>query len=133
MTVSKSPQDVETGRREKLMTQDRWKTYSLEEQIKLVHASKAPYREFLRVPALSCGVYTLPAGAEDLQAPHDEDEVYFVLEGRARLNVDGETIEAGPGTVLYVGATQDHSFFEIQEDITLLVFFATGGASGGTG
>ena len=50
--------------------------------------------------------------------------------GRARLEVDGTTIEAGPGSILYVGATAEHSFFEIEEEMTLLVFFATGGTSG---
>jgi len=34
------------------------------------------YQEFLRVPALSVGVYVLAAGATDPQKPHQEDEVY---------------------------------------------------------
>jgi mannose-6-phosphate isomerase-like protein (cupin superfamily) len=108
-----------------------WRAFSLEKQLQALRESGKPYREFLRVPALSCGLYTLKAGAEDLQAPHDEDEVYYVLSGRARLEIGGQTVEAGPGSILYVGATQEHSFFEIEEDMTLLVFFATGGTSGG--
>ena len=113
------------------MSREQWRAFSLEKQVAALRESGKPYREFLRVPALSCGVYTLPAGSDDLQAPHDEDEVYYVLRGRARLVVGGETIEAGPGSVLYIGATQEHSFFEIEEDMTLLVFFASGGSSGG--
>jgi mannose-6-phosphate isomerase-like protein (cupin superfamily) len=92
--------------------------------------SGQPYREFLRVPSLSCGIYSLPAGAKDLQGPHDEDEVYYVVRGRARLRVGGEEVPAGPGSILYVRATSEHSFFEIEEDMTLLVFFASGGPSG---
>ena len=109
------------------MAQDEWKKFELPDEIKVQKDSGRPYREFLRVPALSCGVYHLPAGADDLQAPHDEDEVYVVLSGRARLEVNGETVEAGPGSLLYVRATAEHSFFEVEEDMTLLVFFATGG------
>jgi len=105
---------------------DRWRAFDIQKQIETLRATGKPYREFLRVPALSCGVYTLPAGAEDLQAPHDEDEVYYVISGRARLEVGGQTIEAGPGSVLYIGATAEHSFFEIEEDMTFLVFFASG-------
>jgi mannose-6-phosphate isomerase-like protein (cupin superfamily) len=112
------------------VARDQWRAFDLEKQIQALRASGKPYREFLRVPALSCGIYTLPAGADDLQAPHDEDEVYYVISGRARLEVSGETVEAGPGSVLYVGATAEHSFFEIEEDMTLLVFFASGGSSG---
>jgi mannose-6-phosphate isomerase-like protein (cupin superfamily) len=107
-----------------------WKTFDLAGELEKQASSGRPYREFLRVPALSCGIYTLPAGSEDLQAPHDEDEVYHVLKGRARLKVAGEVVEVGPGSILYVRATAEHSFFEIEEDMTLLVFFASGGHSG---
>ena len=84
------------------------------------------YKEFLRVPHLSCGIYHLQAGSQDMQTPHDEDEMYYVLEGRARLQVGGEIQDIQPGTILYVRATAEHSFFEIEEDMTLLVFFASG-------
>ncbi len=86
-----------------------------------------PYHEFLRVPSLSCGLYILPKGARDLQGPHDEDEVYFVVSGRGRIRVDAQEHEVRAGCLLYVGATQEHSFIEIEEDTTLLVFFASGG------
>ena len=55
---------------------------------------------------------------------HDEDEVYFVLEGRARMRLHDEEREVRPGMLLYVGASMEHSFFEIEEDMLLLVFFS---------
>ncbi len=82
------------------------------------------YKEFLRVPTLSCGIYQLPAGSEDMQSPHDEDEVYYVVAGKARMMLGDEMQDVTPGTVLYIKATESHSFFEIEEDMTLLVFFA---------
>ncbi len=106
---------------------DAWKIFHLRELIEKTSGGPGPYHEFLRVPALSCGVYQLPVGATDLQAPHDEDEVYFVIEGRARLRVDGREHEVERGSILYVAATSEHSFVEIVEDMTLLVFFASGG------
>ena len=107
-----------------------WKHFDLSAEIAKRKDSDRPYREFLRVPALSCGIYFLPAGAPDLQNPHDEDEVYQVVSGRGRIRVDGQERSVGPGSILYVSATSEHSFFEIDEDITLLVFFASGGPSG---
>jgi len=104
-----------------------WKGFELRDLIARQQATGRPYSEFLRVPSLSCGIYHLPAGATDLQAPHDEDEVYYVVKGKARLRVEDEEYEVGPGSVLYVGATSDHSFFDVEEDITLMVFFASGG------
>ena len=104
-----------------------WKTFELADEIRRQKDSGLAYSEFLRVPALSCGIYSLPAGANDLQAPHDEDEVYYVVSGRGRVEIEGEQRAVGPGSILYIGATSDHSFFEIEEDLTLLVFFASGG------
>jgi mannose-6-phosphate isomerase-like protein (cupin superfamily) len=104
-----------------------WKIFELSDEIGKLKASGRPYREFLRVPSLSSGIYTLPVGAKDLQGPHDEDEVYYVISGRGRVRVEGEDQPVGPGSLLYVRATSEHSFFEIDEEITLLVFFASGG------
>ncbi|MGH2558395.1 MAG: cupin domain-containing protein [Thermomicrobiales bacterium] len=82
------------------------------------------YHEFLRVPALSTGLYILPAGGADPQQPHDEDEVYFVIGGRATINVDGEDRPVQTGTTVYVAARVPHHFHSIEEDLTILVFFA---------
>ena len=112
------------------MSGDAWKYFDIAAEIQAQQGSGKPYREFLRVPSLSCGIYSLPAGASDLQSPHDEDEVYYVLSGSGRLKVGGEEKHIGAGSILYVEATSEHSFFEIDEDITLLVFFASGGPGG---
>ncbi|MEM7412190.1 MAG: cupin domain-containing protein [Myxococcota bacterium] len=112
------------------MADDLWRAFDLASEIAEREKSDRPYHEFLRVPNLSCGIYFLPAGASDLQAPHDEDEVYYVVKGRGRARVDGVDRAVTPGTILYVKASSEHSFFEISEDITLLVFFASGGPSG---
>jgi mannose-6-phosphate isomerase-like protein (cupin superfamily) len=106
-----------------------WRAFELAKLVEKLETSRKPYLEFLRVPALSCGIYTLRAGAKDLQGPHDEDEVYYLIRGRARVRVGDEERAVGPGSILYVQATSEHSFVEIDEDVTLLVFFASGGPS----
>ncbi len=87
-------------------------------------AGGRPYLEFLRVPALSVGLYTLEAGAVDGQSPHSEDEVYVVMSGRARITVGGEARDVGPGSVVYVPATVPHRFHDIAERLEILVVFA---------
>jgi len=109
------------------MTRATWKIFELSEELAKHAEASAPYHEFLRRPSLSCGIYTLEAGAKDLQGPHDEDEVYYVVSGKGRLRIDGDEQTVRAGSILYVQATSDHSFFEIEEDMTLLVFFASGG------
>jgi mannose-6-phosphate isomerase-like protein (cupin superfamily) len=82
------------------------------------------YLEFLRADTLSMGLYALPAGAVDRQQPHAENEVYYVLQGRARFKAGDEDRAVEPGTLLFVPAHQPHRFHGITEDLTLLVFFA---------
>ena len=110
------------------MSEEKWKAFNLLEEIERQASSGGPYNEFLRVPALCTGIYSLKAGSKDLQGPHDEDEVYVVIKGRGQLKMADREIDVSPGTILYVGACAEHSFFEITEDLTLLVFFASGGA-----
>ncbi len=107
------------------MTADAWEVIDLAEVRDKLKGEAVEYLEFLNVPTLSCGLYSLAAGSKDMQAPHDEDEVYFVLTGKARMRLGDEDREVKPGTLLYIRAATDHSFFEIEEDMTLLVLFAT--------
>ena len=88
------------------------------------NASGRLYLEFLRVPALSLGVYRLPAGGVDPQSPHTEDEVYCVVSGKAWLQVGDEERAVSAGSIVYVAASVPHQFHHIEEDLTVLVFFA---------
>jgi mannose-6-phosphate isomerase-like protein (cupin superfamily) len=82
------------------------------------------YLEFLRKPSLSLGVYVLAAGSDDPQKPHTEDEVYYVVRGRATINVDGEDRPVEAGSIVFVAATVPHRFHSIEEELELLVVFA---------
>jgi quercetin dioxygenase-like cupin family protein len=87
-------------------------------------ASGRSFREFLRVPSMSAGLYVLARGAEDTQRPHKEDEVYFVLAGRAKLDADGDVRPVQTGSIVYVGQHVRHRFVENEEELRVLVFFA---------
>jgi mannose-6-phosphate isomerase-like protein (cupin superfamily) len=82
------------------------------------------YREFLRVPTMSAGLYVLAPGATDLQSPHHEDEMYYVVRGRARFRAADQDGEVASGTVLFVAAEVEHRFHDITEELAVLVFFA---------
>lgn len=88
------------------------------------HSLDEPYLEFLRRDSLSVGVYRLPAGGVDPQDPHSEDEVYYVVSGRARIEVDGDVSPVEPGDVVFVERGVDHRFVDIEAELVVLVFFA---------
>jgi mannose-6-phosphate isomerase-like protein (cupin superfamily) len=82
------------------------------------------WREFLRVPSMSAGVYRLKAGETDGQSPHAQDEVYYVISGRAEFRAGDHSSQVSPGTFLFVEKTVEHRFLNIEEDLTVLVLFA---------
>ena len=82
------------------------------------------YTEFLRVPALSAGLYVLSAGGADPQQPHSEDEIYYVVSGRASIQVGSEDRPVTAGSFVYVPATVPHRFHTIEEELVILVCFA---------
>jgi mannose-6-phosphate isomerase-like protein (cupin superfamily) len=89
-----------------------------------------PYLEFLRSRSLSAGLYVLPAGAVDEQAPHGEDEVYVVAAGGSLFTAGSETREIRAGDVLFVAAGLPHRFHDITEALRLIVVFAPAEGSG---
>jgi quercetin dioxygenase-like cupin family protein len=97
---------------------------SLPELVEQRAQSGKPYREFLRVPAMSAGLYVLPVGGTDHQKPHREDEIYYVVRGRARFKAGIEDREVSAGSVIFVAAEVGHRFYDIEEELAALVFFA---------
>ena len=90
------------------------------------------YLEFLRVPAMSAGVYVLPAGAPDPQQPHHQDEIYYVVRGKAKMRLGSEESaeesaeerSVAEGSVIFVEAELEHRFFDVEEELVVLVVFA---------
>lgn len=86
--------------------------------------SGQPYLEFMRESSLSVGLYRLAAGAVDLQQPHTEDEVYYVIRGSATVQVGNEERRVATGDTIFVAANVPHRFHTITEGLDLMVFFA---------
>lgn len=82
------------------------------------------YLEFLKAPDLSMGLYILPVGGVDPQSPHTEDEVYYVVSGKARIKVADEDRAVQAGSIVYVAKNVEHKFHSIEEEVMVLVFFA---------
>jgi mannose-6-phosphate isomerase-like protein (cupin superfamily) len=99
-------------------------SFEFSDQIRKAQQAGKDSLEFLRVPALSLSTYRLAAGGLDLQQPHTEDEVYYVVRGHARFKAGSNDCAVAPGTVLFVEANVEHRFHSITEDLELLVVFA---------
>lgn len=73
-------------------------------------------------PGLEVGVYVLVAPEPDRQQPHEDDEVYIVLEGRGTLQVGDEEIDLEEGQAMFVAAHAEHRF-TAYEQLSVLVIF----------
>jgi mannose-6-phosphate isomerase-like protein (cupin superfamily) len=85
----------------------------------IVHAS----------PGLELGVYVLVAPEPDRQQPHEDDEVYVVLDGTGVLEVEGEQVPVREGTAVFVEAGADHRFTAYEHLAVLVIFDKTSIAS----
>jgi mannose-6-phosphate isomerase-like protein (cupin superfamily) len=74
-------------------------------------------------PGLEVGVYVLVAPEPDRQQPHEDDELYVVLEGSGVLEVEGESTAVEEGSAVFVPAGADHRFIGY-EGLSVLVIFA---------
>ena len=98
--------------------------YELPQLISQREVANKLYLEFLKVPDLSMGLYVLPTGGTDPQSPHTEDEVYYVVSGRAQIKVADENRAVQAGSIVYVAKNVEHRFHSIEEELTVIVFFA---------
>lgn len=98
--------------------------FELEKIVSEANAKDRAWSEFIRIASLSMGVYRLKVGQLDGQRPHHEDEVYYVLSGRAQFQVGERQQPVGPGSIIFVERDVEHRFQDVTEALTLLVFFA---------
>ena len=82
------------------------------------------WHEFFSIPSMSMGIYQLKVGEVDPQSPHTEDEAYYIISGKAKILVEDEVYDCIPGKLIFVRKHATHKFIEIQDDLTILVFFA---------
>jgi len=85
-------------------------------------ATSGGYEIVHRSPGLEIGVYVLVAPEPDRQSPHEDDEVYVVLDGRGTLVVEDEQIPVEDGKAVFVPAGAEHRFTGY-EGLSVLVIF----------
>ena len=88
-------------------------------------------RRYFGLSGFGCNAYSTSAG-NALIVPHDEsaygqEELYLVVEGRARFVCDGEEVELGAGEVLVASPEVRREAYAVESPTTL---FLVGGIPG---
>ena len=81
------------------------------------------WNAFLKGENVLTGIYHLKSGETDMQKPHGTDEVYYIIEGKAKFTADNQESKVSKGSILFVKAEIPHKFTDIEEDLVILVFF----------
>ena len=100
--------------------------FELSELIQARADSGNMWLEFFQSPekSLSMGLYVIPVGGNDPQTPHTEDEIYYVVSGRGKIQVKHEDHNLQSGSILFVAANDEHHFHSVEEELSVIVFFA---------
>jgi mannose-6-phosphate isomerase-like protein (cupin superfamily) len=90
--------------------------------VERLRAAGGGYEIVHESPGLELGVYVLIAPEPDRQQPHEDDEVYVVLEGTGMLEVEDERVELSEGQAVFVPSGAEHRFVGYEQLALLVVF-----------
>ncbi|HLG09289.1 MAG TPA: hypothetical protein VI409_11535 [Gaiellaceae bacterium] len=117
---------------------ERWQSVRLDEIEPIAVVGGAllwrPVRRALDIGAFGINAYIAPNAGDDVVEEHTErllghEEVYLVLSGRATFTLDGETLDAPTGTMVFVRDPQVKRHARAEEPQTAVL--AIGGPRGG--
>jgi mannose-6-phosphate isomerase-like protein (cupin superfamily) len=90
-----------------------------------------PVRHHLGITAFGTNAWTAAAKGDRLIPEHQEDEgsqeLYVVLRGRARFEIDGENVDAPAGTLVYVAPEGNRTAFAEEPETSVLAIGNTVG------
>ena len=96
--------------------------FDIEAAKRRLQAGSGGYEVVHQSAGLEIGVYVLVSPEPDRQQPHEDDEVYVVLEGRGTLDVEGAKTELRVGNAIFVPAGAEHRFSGYEQLSVLVIF-----------
>lgn len=88
----------------------RWKVFRVEETARFDELPLTNVGLFEEEEFIGCLLGFLPGQVLPRHVHEHEHEVFDVLAGTGTIWVDGQPIEAGPGTIVFVPAGVEHGF-----------------------
>lgn len=111
------------SQQDSLMDDPNLMTFQLDSLVAELEATGKPWLPFIKGNNVLTGLYMLKTGATDQQRPHDTDEVYYVASGKGKFKAGDKEVNFKEGSILFVKAEVEHRFYDITQDVVLVVFF----------
>ena len=98
--------------------------FNTDDYVKEIKKNSSEYfHTFINRETLAAGILLLQPGEEDTQAPHDSDELYYVIRGNGYLRINKKDYPVSEGKVFFVAKNVEHYFFGNSKELAVLYFF----------
>jgi mannose-6-phosphate isomerase-like protein (cupin superfamily) len=94
----------------------------LNEIMKGLKKSKNYLTDVFSSCGLEVGILYLFEHQEDVQTPHQVDEVYLVVEGSGYIEINERRHRISKGSLIFVPSNARHRFIRHQQDLIILYF-----------
>ncbi len=98
--------------------------YYTEEVLKKLNASGNRFYSFMSKGSMDAGVLRLRPGEKDVQGPHANDELYYVISGHGFIRIERKDVPIKPGSIIFVPAKKRHNFHGNNDELRVLYVFA---------
>jgi len=97
--------------------------YDLTAYIEKIKNNNSYFHTFINKDSLAAGVLVLEPGEEDIQTPHDSDEVYYVISGNGFLKIKDKDYSVSKDKLFFVAKDVEHFFHGNTKQLKVLYFF----------
>ena len=97
--------------------------FDIKEYLKDITKGNSYFHTFINRDNLAAGILRLVPGEDDTQAPHESDEIYYVVRGDGFLNIGGKDYPISEGMSYFVAKNIKHKFHGNKEELVVLYFF----------
>ena len=97
--------------------------YDLDTYLEKIKNNNSYFHTFINKDSLAAGVLVLKPGEEDTQAPHDSDEVYYVISGNGFLKIKDKDYKVSKDKLFFVAKNVEHFFHGNTKELKVLYFF----------
>jgi mannose-6-phosphate isomerase-like protein (cupin superfamily) len=96
------------------------KICQVKELISQVNDNGGYFIDFVNTKDIEAGIISLHPGEKDLQQPHSVDEIYYVIEGFAYIEIEGRSKAIKERDIIFIPAKSRHRFHGNNQDLVVL-------------
>ena len=98
--------------------------FNLKDNLDKIKKDNSYFHTFINKDSLAAGILFLKPGEEDIQEPHENDEVYFVISGNGyrRITIQKNS-KRRTQKLFFVAKGVPHYFHSNTKDLKVLYFF----------